>query len=120
MRRITERIHRSAQRPSSKPPVRRATKGKGFARPFARMGVLRQQVEWGVESPQRFGQVLQPTIRSIAADRLRRNHGIDPAADRERCRELLGDDRWQLVSGAATTAPTVADLEHLVERIEKL
>ena len=91
-----------------------------FARPFARMGVLRQQVEWGLESPQRFGQVLQPTIWSIAADRLRRNHGVDLAADPERCRELLGDDRWHLVTGTANTVPTVADLEHLVERIEKL
>lgn len=91
-----------------------------FARPFARIGVLRQQVEWGLESAQRFGQVLQPTVSAIAGDRLRRKHGIDPAVDPDRCRELLGDDLWQLVTGTATELPTVADLERLVGRIEKL
>ncbi|HET9077134.1 MAG TPA: hypothetical protein VFN68_09390 [Acidimicrobiales bacterium] len=91
-----------------------------FERPLVRLAELRQQVQWGLESPERFGQVLQPTLASLADDRLRRRHGVERGADPEQARELMGDDLWKVVAEPVTTVPTLRRLAQLVERIEQL
>lgn len=40
---------------------------------------------------------VRPLLRELAAERLHAHHGVDLDRDRERARELLGDDLWNVV-----------------------
>lgn len=91
-----------------------------FDRPFARIGALRQQLEWGLDSAERWRRSLQPELASIAEDRLGRHHGVDWRRSPDRARQLLGEDLWRVIAEPSDTVPTWRDLGRLIERIEQL
>jgi len=88
--------------------------------PFHRLRFVAQRVQWSQQSPASFEQALRPALFELAADGLRRNHGIDVSRDPDRGAALLGSGAWQTLSSRASAAPTVQQLEDLVTRIEQL
>lgn len=69
---------------------------------------------------------LRPLLRQLAGDRLYGHYGVELDRDRERARQLLGDELWQVVSPerevGRRTGPGLppAELAAHVERLEAL
>ena len=91
-----------------------------FDRPFARFRVLREQMEYGLRSADRFERVVRPLMVSLLFDRLRRSHGVDWRRQPERARELMDEELWRLVWAPPSIPPTPQTLAAMISGIERL
>ena len=90
-------------------------------RPFRRLARVRERVEWGVQSPERFRTALLPMLDELATDRLRRSRGVDRHHDPDAARRLLGDELEALLAGRSDgQVPDLRQLDDFVRRIEVL
>ncbi len=133
------RVVRSTREPL--PPLRLPSERPGGPppdRPFERVDRIEDRLAWGGRAAHHFDGGVRPVLRSIAADRLRRRHGVDLARQPDRARDLLGDELWRLVAAqeaaghvgvpapgtppgsGRTPPPTPAEMERLVRRLETL
>ncbi len=104
-------------------PLPRTVGGPPPDRPFERLDRLEDRLSWGIRTAHHFDSGVRPVLTGIAADRLRRRHGIDLAREPERARHLLGDDLWRLVTPAQpgpVRPPAPQELAGWVSRLESL
>lgn len=67
-----------------------------------------------------FAQRLQPSLRAVARERLRRAHGIDIDDEPLAARTLLGEDLWAMLTEPPPRPVSARRLHHAVERLERL
>lgn len=115
---FTGHVYRRLRRPVAAPPP--TWHEPDFDRPFARLGVIRERVRWGITSPGHFDAALRPMLAELAEEQLRRRHGIDRRRDPDRARAMLGEPLWQVIAEPPGAPPTIATLDALVRRIEEL
>ncbi len=115
---LTGHVFRRLRVPGVRPLA--AAHDPGFDRPFARFGVIRERLRWGITSPDHFAATLRPMLAELADEGLRRRHGIDRRREPERARALLGEPLWQVMTQPDPAPPTIATLDLLVRRIEEL
>ena len=72
------------------------------------------------EGSHTFARRIRPLLLELTRDRLVHRHGIDPALEPERARELTGDQLWELISGTEDRTASFAEIELAVQTIEKL
>ena len=57
----------------------------------------------------------------LTLERLRPRHGVDPGAQPEEARRILGESLWQMVTGPPPSrCPTRPELSRLVEALERI
>jgi hypothetical protein len=85
-----------------------------------RTGALESLLRRSAEDPTIFERRLRPLLADVAAHRLRREHGVDPASDPESARRLLGDDVWELLTQAPDGRVSPPRIERAVAAIERV
>ncbi len=90
-----------------------------------RLARIQSALHYGSASHGAFDRSVRPLLAGLVAERLRRHHGIDPAADPRRARDVMGEELWQLLRTPAdpeapVPAPPVEVVERLVQRIEAI
>jgi hypothetical protein len=88
-------------------------------RPFLRVLAIRQRL-MDVDRPSFFDDRVRALLVELAADRLRRNHGIDWSRHPQRARKVAGDEVLGLLRGEPLPSPDLRKVELLVRRIEAL
>lgn len=92
--------------------------------PYADLYFLEYRLSWGSVDRDRYEQRVRPLLRQIAAERLRQRHGADLERDPDRCREIVGDELWILMTGAPARAgsrpPSPREVDSAVRAIERL
>jgi hypothetical protein len=84
-----------------------------------------RRLEWGGTAPERYRVSVAARLTELAEERLRQVHGLTPAQDPQRARELLGPATWDLLYGSGRYAsgevtPSPADILAAVKRLESL
>jgi hypothetical protein len=72
------------------------------------------------EGTQMFARRIQPLLLELTTDRLVHRHGIDPAREPERAREITGEQLWSLITGDEKRTASFDEIEYAVQTIEKL
>lgn len=67
-----------------------------------------------------FHRVVQQNLILVIAERLRLRHGVELAHDGPRARQLLGDELYRFCVRPVAVAPSRAELERLITRIERI
>jgi hypothetical protein len=88
----------------------------GFCR---HANTLTDRLAKAATDPYWFTSRIQPRLRRIALDTLRRKQGIDDLGD-PRARELLGADLYQLITARDARLPPATTFAVLVRRLEEL
>jgi hypothetical protein len=70
--------------------------------------------------PRQFIRSVQPRLVQIIEERLRLRHGVTLERDPDRCRELLGEPLWTLVTQPVPRNPSPRELNALVKQMEGL
>jgi len=89
-------------------------------RRFRRLARHADRLTYAVVEPRHFHSGVRPVLAELAADGLRRHHGFDLELDRDRAREVLGDDLWQALTSDRATPPTPGDLDRWLSALELL
>jgi hypothetical protein len=90
-------------------------------RPFRRLNVIRERLEWGRQSPDRFRTTIVTMLDELANDRLRRKHRLDRTSNPVAARHLLGPDLDAVLAGqAGERVPDLHEIADFVRRIEAL
>jgi hypothetical protein len=89
-------------------------------RRFARLYRHVDRLSYAVVAPRHYEAGVRPVLAELARDRVRRYHGIDLTDEPARAREVLGEDLWQALTGPLSAAPTTADLDRWLTRLEGL
>jgi hypothetical protein len=72
------------------------------------------------EGTQMFARRIQPLLLELTTDRLVHRHGIDPAREPERAREITGEQLGSLITGDEKRTASFDEIEYAVQTIEKL
>jgi hypothetical protein len=108
-----------AVRPVHWPPTPRPVhQGDDHADP--RLSALDAAVRRSGEDSMAYRSRLQPLLRQLAAQRLRRAHGVDMATQPDAARALLGDDVWPLLTLPTAEPVTTRQLDRVVTAIERI
>jgi hypothetical protein len=78
-------------------------------RPFARLETLDTRLRADPRRGHHYERTIRPALTAVAADRLRRHHGIDIAADPSRARAVAGEELWELIDEPWRAAPPSAE-----------
>lgn len=82
---------------------------------------LEHRLSWGSVDADRFRERVRPLLVDLAVARLRSRHGLDPAAQPEEARRILGESLWQMVTGPPPSrSPSRPELTRLVEALERI
>ncbi|HZB51812.1 MAG TPA: hypothetical protein VE547_22180, partial [Mycobacteriales bacterium] len=82
---------------------------------------LEHRLSWGSVDADRFRERVRPLLVDLAVARLRVGHGLDPAAQPEESRRILGESLWQMVTGPSPSrSPSRPELARLVEALERI
>jgi hypothetical protein len=88
---------------------------------------LVHDVQQSVASSLHLHTRLRPLLREIAAHRLSMRFGVDLDRERERARELIGGEAWELVrperpppSDRLASGPPASPLSKVVEELERI
>lgn len=88
---------------------------------FENITGLEHELSWSSVDAERFDQRVRPRLVRLAEDRLRRQHGIEPAAQPEAARRIVGESLWQLMTaGPSPRPPTPAQLSRLLAEIGRI
>lgn len=105
-------------------PVRESGELPNYAlpdRPFRQVRRWEARLEWITGDPDRFTNVVMPSLVEIVDERLRLRHGISRVADRERAREIMGPRLWAFVhSMRPDKVPSSRELAVIVKELEEL
>jgi hypothetical protein len=72
------------------------------------------------EGSQTFVRRIQPLLLELTTHQLVHRHGIDPAREPERARELTGEQLWSLITDDEKRTASFDEIEYAVQTIEKL
>ena len=89
-------------------------------RRFRRLARHADRLTYSVVETRHFDSGVRPVLAELAADRLRRHHGIDMETEPERAREVMGDDLWQTLMTDRSQPPTATDLDRWLSGLEAL
>jgi hypothetical protein len=82
---------------------------------------LEHRLSWGSVDADRFRERVRPLLVDLSVARLRSRHGVDPAAQPEEARRILGESLWEMVTGPPPTrSPSRPELARLVEALERI
>ena len=82
---------------------------------------LEHRLSWGSVDADRFRQRVRPMLVDLTVERLRSKHGVDPVAQPEDARRILGESLWQMVTGPPPSrSPSRPELSRLVEAMERI
>jgi hypothetical protein len=85
------------------------------------LATLEHRLSWGSVDPDRFRERVRPMLVDLALERLRSRHGVDPAAQPDDARRILGESLWQMVTGPPPSRPpTRPELSRLVDAMERI
>jgi hypothetical protein len=85
-----------------------------------RVAGLETLLRRSAEDPAVFERRLRPLLTDLAGHRLRREHGVDPAAQPDLARQLLGDDAWSLLTAPPGSDVPPARIERAITAIEQV
>jgi hypothetical protein len=86
----------------------------------SRAQFLATWVQHAERDPETFTRRIRPLLAELTRDRLVHRHGIDPAVQPDRAREVAGEHLWELISGTTARTASYAEIEQAVQTIEKL
>ncbi|NOL44747.1 hypothetical protein HPO96_31305 [Kribbella sandramycini] len=72
------------------------------------------------EGSQTFVRRIQPLLLELTTDRLVHRHGVDPAVEPERAREIAGEQLWELVTADEKRTASLSEIEAAIQTIENL
>jgi hypothetical protein len=81
---------------------------------------LESRLSWGAADPNRFRERVRPELVGLATDLLRTRRGVDPRAQPDEARTILGAPLWQLMTGPIERSPSRAELARMVEALERI
>jgi hypothetical protein len=82
---------------------------------------LEHRLAWGSVDADRFRDRVRPVLVDLTLERLRARHGVDPRAQPENARRILGESLWQMVTGPPPSrSPSRPELDRLVEAMERI
>jgi hypothetical protein len=87
---------------------------------FKRMYRHTDRLTYAVVAERHYDAGVRPILVDLAADRLRRFHGIDLATQPGPARAVLGPDLWQAIYAPLPRPPTTADLDRWIATLERL
>lgn len=107
------------------PPPEPPDPGAADAEPeeggFASLSTLEYRLSWSSVDRSRYEERLRPQLVRLAEERLRQRHGVDPAAQPDLARRILGEPLWLLMTAPPTGGPPsprrLAELLTDLERI---
>jgi hypothetical protein len=95
--------------------------------PYVRYRKLFSSLSWGQVSARQFDHTTRPHLERVTVALISTRRGIDPVADPQAARELLGADLWALADPAHprsddSDAPAVPlhEVARLIDRLEEL
>ncbi len=106
-------------RPPPDPVVPRPDSGPGGDGLLLLTG-LESRLSWGATDADRFRERVRPLLVELAEDRLRTRRGVDPDADPDRARQILGEPLWTLRTAPPARSPSRAELTALVAALERI
>jgi hypothetical protein len=115
---ITAQVCRELRPPAL--PAAAMSWGPVVDRPFARLSTIRERLGWGLKNPEYFQRALQPMLRELVDDKLRRTHGVDLQRDPDAARAMTGEPVWRLVTEEVSVTPTMADIDLVLRTVEAL
>ena len=102
-------------------------------RPYPDLYFLESRLSGASAERARYERRLRPLFVRLITERLRQEHGVDPVSAPDKARDIVGEDLWQLMTGApaptdpaptdpapANTAPSRHQMEAIITRIEGL
>jgi hypothetical protein len=105
-------------------PERQQLREAAASNPYSDLYFLEYRLSWGSVERDRYEQRVRPLLRQLALERLRQRHGIDPNRDPERCREIVGEQLWQLMTGPpakdGARPPHPREVDQVVTSIERI
>ena len=110
-------------RPEAEPVAGYRTDSGAADEQDVRLARLDSALRRTVEAGDHYARVTRPMLRTLAAERLRNNTGVDPDTDPAAARRLLGEELWEIFATAPDEQAPPPDrhrLAALVERMERL
>jgi hypothetical protein len=78
------------------------------------------RMQHGTRDRRGFDADLRPVLAELLDSRLRRNHGIDPAADPAAARAVTGNWLWALVMTTPERPPSYDEIDRALDQLENL
>jgi hypothetical protein len=92
-------------------------------RPYQDLYFLEHRLSAAAAERTRYERRLRPLFIRLITERLRQQHGVDAVRTPGKARDIVGEDLWELMTGAPAptdAAPSRDQLAAIVARIEEL